>query len=112
MLNIRSKEFGRWKRSKFSPYSSIKHPLVGDLKLNWSANGNAMVVLFTSKASITSLNNGDAPFQVNLLNDDTYRWICAMSMEILDLLNEESVSGVRSGKTSLFNSTRSPTANV
>ena len=23
--------------------------------------------------------NGDAPFQVNLLNDDTYRWNCATS---------------------------------
>ena len=53
--------------------------------------------------------NGDAPFQgkfqVNLQNDDTYRWNCATSsygqigvrcalnMEILDLLNEESVTG-------------------
>ena len=62
--------------------------------------------------------NGDAPFQgkfqVNLLNDDTYQWNCAMSsygqkdrvrcalnMEILDLLNEESVSGARSGRASL-----------
>ena len=57
--------------------------------------------------------NGDAPFQgkfqVNLLNDDTYRWNCARSstdkcalnMEILDLLNEESVSGARSGRASL-----------
>ena len=57
--------------------------------------------------------NGDAPFQgkfqVNLLNDDTYRWKCATSstdkcalnMEILDLLNEESVSGARSGRASL-----------
>ena len=61
--------------------------------------------------------NGDAPFQgkfqVNLLNDDTYRWNCATSslrtnrvrcslnMEILDLLNEESVSGARSGRASL-----------
>ena len=67
---------------------------------------------FTPLALRVRGNNGDAPFQVNLLNDDTYRWICAMSMEILDLLNEESVSGVRSGKASLFNSTRSPTANV
>ena len=56
--------------------------------------------------------NGDAPFQgkfqVNLLNDDTYRWNCAinrvrcaLNMEILDLLNEESVSGARSGRASL-----------
>ena len=34
-------------------------------------------------------------------------------MEILDLLNEESVSGACSGRASLYiNSTRSPTANV
>ena len=51
--------------------------------------------------------------KVNLLNDDTYRWNlcdvilrtnrvrCALNMEILDLLNEESVSGVRSGRASL-----------
>ena len=59
--------------------------------LVWSANGNAP---FQGK------------FQVNLLNDDTYRWNCAISsygqrvrcalnMEILDLLNEESISGAR-----------------
>ena len=73
-----------------------------------------MVVLFTSKASSNSLNNGDVLFQVNLLNDDTYRWNCvcdvilwinrvryALNMEILDLLNEESVSGVHSGRASL-----------
>ena len=64
----------------------------------WSANGDA---LFQGK------------FQVNLLNDDTYRWNCATSsygqnrvkcainMEILDLLNEESVSGASSGRASL-----------
>ena len=61
--------------------------------------------------------NGDAPFQgkfqVNLLNDDTYpmdlcdailrtnRVRCALNMEILDLLSEESVSGARSGRASL-----------
>ena len=33
-------------------------------------------------------------------------------MEILDLLNEESVSGARSGRAKSINSTRSPTANV
>ena len=33
-------------------------------------------------------------------------------MEILDLLNEESVSGACSGRASLINSTRSPTTNV
>ena len=42
----------------------------------WSANSDVMVVLFTSNASSNSLNNGDAPFQVNLLIDDTYRWNC------------------------------------
>ena len=48
-------------------------------------------------------------FQVNLLNDDTYRLElydvilrtnrvrCALNMEILDLLNEESFSGASSG---------------
>ena len=62
--------------------------------------------------------NGDSPlqdkFQVNLQNDGTYRWNCATSsygqnrvrcalnMEILDLLNEESVSGARSGRASLL----------
>ena len=62
--------------------------------------------------------NGDAPFQVkfqvNLLNDDTIlpmelcdvilrtnRVRCALNMEILDLLNEESVSGARSSRASL-----------
>ena len=74
-----------------------------------------MVVLFTSYASSNSLNNGSTPFQVNLLNDDTYsvpmelcdvilqtnRGRCALNMEILDLLNEESVSGARSGRASL-----------
>ena len=56
----------------------------------------------------------DAPFQgkfqVNLLNDAmelcdvilrTNRVRCALNMEILDLLNEESVSGVHSGRASL-----------
>ena len=76
-----------------------------------------MVVLFTFKASSNSLNNGDVPFQVNLLNDDTYqrylptelcdvilrtnRVRCALNMEILDLLNGECISGVRSGRASL-----------
>ena len=60
---------------------------------------------------------GDAPFQgkfqVNLLNNDTLlmelcdvilrtnRVRCALNMEILDLLNEESVSGARSSRASL-----------
>ena len=34
---------------------------------------------FTSKAGSNSLNNSDVPFQVNLLNDDPYRWNCATS---------------------------------
>ena len=33
-------------------------------------------------------------------------------MEILDLLNEDSDSGARTGRASLINSTRNPTANV
>ena len=62
--------------------------------------------------------NGDAPFQgkfqVNLLNDDSYlpmelcdvilrtnRVRCALNIETLDLLNEESVSGARSSRASL-----------
>ena len=60
--------------------------------------------------------NGNAPFQgkflVNLLNDDlpmelcdvilrTNRVRCALNMEILDLLNEESVSGARSSRANL-----------
>ena len=61
--------------------------------------------------------NGDAPFQgkfqVNLLNDDTYpmelcdvilrtnRVRCTLNMEILDLLNKESVSGACSSRASL-----------
>ena len=47
-----------------------------------------------------------------ITNDDTYRWNCdvilrtnrvrcALNMENLDLLNEESVSGACSGKASL-----------
>ena len=46
--------------------------------------------------------------KVNLLNDDTYRWDCvilrtnrakcALNKEILDLLNEESISGACSGR--------------
>ena len=67
--------------------------------LVWSTNGDA---LFQGK------------FQVNLLNDDTYvpmelcdiilwtnRVRCALNMEILDLLNEESISGARSSRASL-----------
>ena len=49
------------------------------LLIVWSANSDAMVVLFTSKASSNSLNNCGTPFQVNLQNDDTYRWNCAAS---------------------------------
>ena len=62
--------------------------------------------------------NGDAPFQgkfqVNLLNDERYlsmelcdiilrtnRVRCALNMEILDLLNDESISGAHSGRASL-----------
>ena len=40
----------------------------------------------------------------------TNRVRCTLNMEILDLLNEESVSGACSGRASLINSTRSPTA--
>ena len=67
-----------------------------------------MVVLFTSMASSNSLNNGGV-FQVNLLNDDTYiptelcdviqrtnNIRCALNIEILDLFNEESISGAHS----------------
>ena len=57
--------------------------------------------------------NGDAPFQgkfqVNLLKTmelcdvilRTNRVRCALNMEILDLLNEESVSGARTSRASL-----------
>ena len=55
--------------------------------------------------------NGDAPFlgkfQVNLLMElcdvilRTNRVRCALNNEILDLLNEESVSGARSSRASL-----------
>ena len=73
------------------------------LHVVWSANGD-----LTSKASS----------KVNSLNDDTYQWDCAtviyyvilrtsrarctLNKDILDLLNEESVSGACNG-----NSTRS-----
>ena len=74
-----------------------------------------MVVLFISKASSNSLNDGDAPFQVNLLNEiaiylpmelcdiiiRTNRVRYALNMEMLDLLNEESVSGAHSSRASL-----------
>ena len=55
----------------------------------WSANGDGSAL--TSKASS------------NLLNDDTYRFVCAGNCvkKILDLLNEESVSGESSGRASL-----------
>ena len=67
--------------------------------LVWSANGDA---LFQGKFQL----------QVSLPNDDTYRWNFAMSSSdkyskvlikygILDLLNEESVSGARTGRASL-----------
>ena len=54
--------------------------------------------------------------KVNLLNDDTYQWDsatvtvsffrknrarCAVNKEILDLLNKESISGVRIGRAGL-----------
>ena len=68
----------------------------------WSANGDGSAL--TSKASS------------NLLNDDTYRFICAGNCvihprqieqgthyikKILDLLEEENVSGESSGRASL-----------
>ena len=68
----------------------------------WSANGNSSVL--TSKAS----------FKVNLLNDDTYRGVCATvivsSFGELEqgapyieksLIYEETVSGMRSGRAVL-----------
>ena len=67
----------------------------------WSANGDGSAL--TAK--------------VNLLNDDTYQWDCAtvivssfgqinrarctLNKEILDLLNEKSISGACSGRASL-----------
>ena len=65
----------------------------------WSANGDCSVL------------PRPVP-KVNLLNDDTYRWDsatvivtnrarCALNKDILDLLNEENVSGARSGRSSL-----------
>ena len=68
----------------------------------WSANGDGSAL--TSKASS------------NLLNDDTYRCVCvgncvpirtnrarcALNKKILDLLDEESISGESSGRVSLY----------
>ena len=59
----------------------------------WSANGDGSA--FTSKTSS----------KINLLNDDTYQLVyatvtvdkCAIYKKILDLLDEESVSGACSG---------------
>ena len=62
-------------------------------------------------------DNGDAPFQGKFQSQSTkWRYLsmelcdiilwtnrvrCTLNMEILDLLNEESVSGVHSGRASL-----------
>ena len=51
----------------------------------WSTNGNGSAL--TSKASSKVIR--------------TNRARCALKKEILDLLNEESISGARSGRVSL-----------
>ena len=73
-------------------------------------------ITLTLMVNLFSANRGvpfQVKFQVNLLNDDTFRLNCvtssyeqirvrcALNMEIFDLLNEESVSGARSGRASL-----------
>ena len=47
--------------------------------------------------------NGDAPLPMELCDVflPTNRIRCALNMEILDLLNEESVSGARSSRANL-----------
>ena len=62
----------------------------------------------------TATLHSKASSKVNLLNDDTLpmefcdlilqtnRVRCALYMEILDVLNEESVSGAPSGRASLL----------
>ena len=67
--------------------------------LVWSANGNAP---FQGKFQVNLL-------KMTILTDGivrrhpirTNRVRCTLNMEILDLLNEESVSGARSGRASL-----------
>ena len=93
IINIMLSTFMKIENHKSKQWSS-RHSFQFCILLVWSANG-------------------DAPFQGNLLNDDTLpmelcdvilrtnRVRCALNMEILDLLNEESVSGARSSRASL-----------
>ena len=70
---------------------SFKHPPDSDitprilslfckiLLVVWSANSGSALYLTLPRLSSNSLNNGGTLFQVNLLNDNTYRWNCATS---------------------------------
>ena len=69
----------------------------------WSANGDGSA-LTTSEASSNLLNDDtltDAFVRVIVSFSRTNRARCALYMKILDLLDEESISGESSGRASL-----------
>ena len=90
----------------------------GEPLLKWSSSHSLLTQFCNDSACLWSTNNNGnaltskASSNVNLLHDDTYRWECAsiivssfgqieqsaLNKEILDLLNEESISGARSGR--------------
>ena len=49
---------------------------------------------------------------VSSIRENRARCALYKKIKMLDLLNKESISGETSGRTSLINSTRSPTMNV
>ena len=77
----------------------VPAPLI--LLVVWSANGNGSAL--TSKASSNLLNNGTYPFICAgiVSSIPTNRAKCALYKKILDLLDEESISGESSGRASL-----------
>ena len=94
-------------------YRSLSNDTITSSKSIYQTSGTPYINFFPVLQRFYLSGLPTATLQVNLLNDDTYQLNCvtssyvqieircALNMEILDLLNEESVSGVHSGRASL-----------
>ena len=68
----------------------------------WSANGSGSALSSYASSKVNLLNDIPIGFcDHNCIIPWTNRVSCAINKEILDLLNEESISEVRSGRSSL-----------
>ena len=91
-MKIENHKSKQWSSRYSLPSSSAVILLV------WSANGDAP---FQGKFQVNLLKWRYLPMELCDVILRTNRVRCALNMEILDLLNEESVSGARSSRASL-----------